>query len=324
MTAAGSHPVKLASDRRPIGVRPGRRRGYAVRVSNAPDPTDPRVRRVLRQFLETDALLGVEAVPVSARRVEPAASAAPAAAPSSVSASASAERATKPATPSADAPAMTDRSSTFWHELPATPEEPADREAKLKLLSAMDENEVRGCTKCALCESRTQTVFGEGDVDAEIMFIGEGPGQTEDETGQPFVGRAGQLLDKMIVAMGFSRESVYIANVVKCRPPGNRTPQIEEVSACRSYLLRQVAWIRPKAIVTLGGPATKLILDTKEGITRIRGQWSEFHEVEPAIPVMPTFHPAYLLRNYTKDTRGKVWSDLLAVLDRLGLEPPKG
>ena len=188
----------------------------------------------------------------------------------------------------------------------------------------MDENEVRGCTKCALCESRTQTVFGEGDVDAEIMFIGEGPGQTEDETGQPFVGRAGQLLDKMIVAMGFSRESVYIANVVKCRPPGNRTPQIEEVSACRSYLLRQVAWIRPRAIVTLGGPATKLILDTKEGITRIRGRWDAFREVDPAIPVMPTFHPAYLLRNYTKDTRGKVWSDLVAVLEKLGLEPPQG
>lgn len=218
---------------------------------------------------------------------------------------------------------MTDRSSTFWHELPATPEEPADREAKLKLLTAMDENEVRGCTKCVLCESRTQTVFGEGDVNAPIMFIGEGPGQNEDETGRPFVGRAGQLLDKMIVAMGFSRESVYIANVVKCRPPGNRTPQIEEVSACRSYLLRQVAWIRPQAIVTLGGPATKLILDTKEGITRIRGQWSEFREVDPPIPVMPTFHPAYLLRNYTKETRGKVWSDLLAVLERLGVEPPK-
>ncbi|MFW6335770.1 MAG: uracil-DNA glycosylase [Phycisphaeraceae bacterium] len=295
-------------------------------MSITPDANDPRVRRVLRQFVETDALLGVDAVPVSARRVAPAAaSAEPAAASRSIStsASAAAERGTKPAAPVSDAAAMTDRSSTFWDEIPATPEEPANREAKLKLLTAMDENEVRGCTRCALCESRTQTVFGEGDVDAQIMFIGEGPGQTEDETGRPFVGRAGQLLDKMIVAMGFSRESVYIANVVKCRPPGNRTPQIEEVSACRSYLLRQVAWIRPKAIVTLGGPATKLILDTQEGITRIRGRWDEFREVDPPIPVMPTFHPAYLLRNYTKETRGKVWSDLLAVLERLGVEPPK-
>lgn len=285
-----------------------------LRLVASPDPTDPRVRRRLRQFLETDALLGVETVPVSARRIV--AARAPAAA--------SVESTAKTAAPSPDAAAMHDRSSTFRGRPPATPEEPVDRESKLALLTEMEEKEVRGCTKCALCESRTQTVFGEGDVDAEIVFIGEGPGQTEDETGRPFVGRAGQLLDKMITAMGFSRESVYIANVVKCRPPGNRTPQVEEVAACRSYLLRQLAWIRPKAIVTLGGPATKLILDTTEGITRIRGQWAEFREVEPAIPVMPTFHPAYLLRNYNKDTRGKVWSDLVAVLEHLGLEPPKG
>jgi len=140
--------------------------------------------------------------------------------------------------------------------------------------------------------------------------------------GRPFVGRAGQLLDKMIAAMGYPRESVYIANVVKCRPPGNRPPQPDEVEACRSYLLRQVAWIRPEVIVTLGGPAAKLILGTKEGITRLRGTWATFDEVDPPIPVMPTFHPAYLLRNYTPDTRRKVWSDLLAVLQRLGVEPP--
>ena len=267
-------------------------------------PLDPRARRVLRQFVETDALLGLDAVPVAPR------AAAPAVDPPKPQSSPPTQ---EPLIPTRDA-------------RPATPAiaepEPENRDAKLRLLTEMDEHEVKGCTKCALCESRTQTVFGEGDVDADILFIGEGPGQTEDELGRPFVGRAGQLLDKMIAAMGYARESVYIANVVKCRPPGNRTPQADEVDACRSYLLRQVAWIRPRAIVTLGGPAAKLILDTKEGITRIRGKWASFHEIDPPIPVMPTFHPAYLLRNYTPDTRKKVWSDLCAVLDKLGKQPP--
>ncbi len=198
------------------------------------------------------------------------------------------------------------------------PEAPLDTKEKLAVLQAMDENEVRGCTKCELCHSRTQTVFGEGDPDADIMFIGEGPGQNEDEQGRPFVGRAGELLTKMIEAMGLQREDVFIANIVKCRPPNNRTPSPDEVAACWDYLRRQMQTIRPKAIVTLGGPATKTLLDTKEGITRLRGTWHEYAGVQPAIPLMPTFHPAYLLRNYTRDTRGKVWSDLQAVLKHVG------
>src|SRR5690606_28970493 len=127
---------------------------------------------------------------------------------------------------------------------------------------------VKPCEKCELCRGRLNTVFGEGDPDAPVMFIGEGPGQNEDEQGRPFVGRAGELLEKMIVAMGLSRDRVYIANTVKCRPPNNRAPTPIEVDACWDYLHRQIATIRPRAIVTLGGPAAKAVLKTNEGVTR--------------------------------------------------------
>jgi len=193
-----------------------------------------------------------------------------------------------------------------------------DRESKIRALREMDEGEVRGCQNCVLCESRGQTVFGEGDPDAPIMFIGEGPGQHEDEQGRPFVGRSGELLNKQIHAMGFQRSEIYIANVVKCRPPNNRTPFAGEVEACGVYLRRQIEIIRPKVIITLGGPAAKLVLNTREGITRIRGTWFQYPGVQPAVPVMPTFHPAYLLRAYTKENRSKVWSDLKAALTKLG------
>jgi len=181
----------------------------------------------------------------------------------------------------------------------------------------MDEQEVRGCVKCELCRSRTQTVFGEGDPEAPVMFIGEGPGQHEDETGRPFVGRAGELLTNMINAMGYRREQVYIANLVKCRPLNNRTPTPVEAQACWDYLRRQIELIRPKVIVTLGGPATKMLLQTDTGITRLRGTWHAYEGIDPPIPLMPTFHPAYLLRSYTTDNRRKVWSDLQQVMQRI-------
>jgi len=193
-------------------------------------------------------------------------------------------------------------------------------EDKQRLLDELDGEQVKGCTKCGLCQSRTQTVFGEGNPDARLMFIGEGPGQTEDQTGRPFVGRAGELLDKQIEAMGLKREDVYIANVVKCRPPNNRTPTPEEVATCGSYLVRQVRVIRPEAIVTLGGPASKLVLNSQQGITRLRGQWGQFGATDPAVPVMPTFHPAFLLRAYTRENRMKVWADLKAVMGKLGID----
>jgi uracil-DNA glycosylase family 4 len=196
---------------------------------------------------------------------------------------------------------------------------------KPALLEAMDQDEVRGCTKCVLSQTRANTVFGEGSPDAELVFVGEGPGADEDASGRPFVGRAGELLAKMIGAMGLSREDVFICNVVKCRPPGNRAPSPEEASACWGYLVRQLGIIRPKVIVTLGNPATKALLDTKIGITKLRGQWQSLPAIGEGLEgtaVMPTFHPAYVLRQYTPENRGKVWSDLQAVMERLGLSTP--
>jgi DNA polymerase len=198
---------------------------------------------------------------------------------------------------------------------------------KASALEDMNDNEVKVCTKCRLCKTRTQTVFGEGDANAALVFVGEGPGQNEDETGRPFCGRAGDLLTSMIGAMGLSRDDVFICNVVKCRPPQNRNPMSDEVEACWPYLMRQLQIISPKAIVTMGNPATQKLLQTKTGITRLRGNWQglpEFADSLGGIPVMPTFHPAYLLRYYTPKVRGEVWSDLQQVMAALGLKLPKG
>lgn len=180
--------------------------------------------------------------------------------------------------------------------------------------------------------SFTNIVFGEGDPCARLMLIGEAPGAEEDRTGRPFVGRSGQLLEKMLVAMGLSREGVYIANVLKTRPPGNATPTSDEAALCAPYLFGQIAIIQPEAIVTLGLPAARLLLGTSESMGRLRGRWHELTipaRLDPqlvpeaaagrVIPVMPTYHPAYLLRSYTTENRQKVWSDLQQVIDRLGL-----
>lgn len=183
-------------------------------------------------------------------------------------------------------------------------------------------DEVAACQRCELCRSRTQTVFGEGSPDAAVMFIGEGPGQTEDQQGRPFVGRAGELLNNMIAAMGLKRQDVYIANVVKCRPPGNRTPTPQESASCWDFLRRQIQIIQPSVIVALGAPAARMLLNTAAGISALRGTWHELPALGQAgtsIPVMPTFHPAFLLRQYTPDNRRKVWSDLQKVMQRVGL-----
>ncbi len=175
------------------------------------------------------------------------------------------------------------------------------------------------CQRCKLAKTRDQIVFGVGSASASLMFVGEAPGAEEDKRGEPFVGRAGGLLDKMIAAMGWSRETVYIANVLKCRPPGNRDPQADEVEACESFLARQIDAISPRLIVTLGKPAAHLVLNTKAPIGALRGSWKEYR----GIPVMPTFHPAYLLRS--PDKKRQAWSDLKLViteLDRLGVKPP--
>ena len=180
----------------------------------------------------------------------------------------------------------------------------------------------RDCPHCTRSTTHQHIVFGEGDPNAELMFIGEAPGEEEDRTGRPFVGRAGSKLDEMITAMGFRREGVYIANVLKTRPPENRTPVQHEVEACAPYLAAQVQAIKPRALVALGGPAAKLLLQTDTGITQLRGTWGHYGPEGGSVPVMPTFHPAYLLRNPTREVRGQVWDDLKKVLARLGREVP--
>lgn len=188
-------------------------------------------------------------------------------------------------------------------------------------LSALRRLHDAHCPHCTNAAGHTQTVFGEGNPGASLVFVGEAPGETEDQLGRPFVGRAGQKLDEMIKAMGMSRADVYIANVLKSRPPDNRTPLPMEVERCAPYLAAQLRIIRPQVIVSLGGPATKFLLGVDTGITKLRGQWASWTppgdpRAEP-VAVMPTYHPAYLLRNYTPKTRGEVWSDLKQVMDRL-------
>lgn len=194
-------------------------------------------------------------------------------------------------------------------------------------LAVIDDAEVKVCVKCTLHATRTKTVFGVGSPAARIMFIGEAPGHDEDVSGEPFVGRAGQLLTDMIQkGMGLKREAVYIANVIKCRPPNNRTPATDEITACKDYLLRQIEIIKPEVIIALGAPAAQTLLGTRDGIGRLRGRWHEFYvsgtaTIGEPIPVMPTFHPAYLLRDPTQ--KGKAWADLKMVMARLGIPIPQ-
>ena len=183
-------------------------------------------------------------------------------------------------------------------------------ESRDSSLDAIKED-IGDCRRCKLHEHRRTIVFGEGNPQARLVFVGEGPGAEEDASGRPFVGRAGQLLDKIIVAIGLTREDVYIANIVKCRPPGNRTPERDEVETCEPFLLRQLSFIRPEVIVALGSPAFQCLLRTKEPIGRARGQWREWN----GIRVMPTFHPAFLLR--TPDKKREVWEDMKKVRDYL-------
>ena len=171
------------------------------------------------------------------------------------------------------------------------------------------------CARCRLGETRTRSVPGQGDPHPEVMFIGEAPGEEEDLQGLAFVGAAGQLLTRMIMAMGFSREQVFIANICKCRPPGNRPPEPDEMEACLPFLRAQIAALRPKVIVALGGTALFGLLQIK-GITRQRGTWLKYEDID----LMPTFHPSYLLR--TPSAKREVWADLQEVLKRLGRTPP--
>jgi DNA polymerase len=196
---------------------------------------------------------------------------------------------------------------------------PGEAEGKVRL-TVLDSvrTELGECTRCKLHRTRTNIVFGVGSPEARLMFVGEAPGEDEDLQGYPFVGKAGQLLTKMIEAMGLRREDVYICNTVKCRPPNNRNPEPDELLACEPFLKGQLGAVKPEAIVTLGKFAAQALLREQTPITRLRGQWREYE----GIPVMPTFHPAYLLRSPAE--KGKVWEDLKQVMKRLDLPLPKG
>ena len=190
----------------------------------------------------------------------------------------------------------------------------AERTEKLAVL----QQSIVGCTRCRLHQKRTQTVFARGTGSSGLCFIGEGPGADEDAQGFPFVGKAGQLLDKMIVAMGLSRDEVYVCNIVKCRPPDNRKPAPDEMAACQPYLERQLELLRPEVMVALGATAVEGLLGITEGITRMRGKWKLYRG---SIPVMPTFHPAYLLRN--PSAKHPVWDDMCEVLKQMGRPLPE-
>lgn len=182
-----------------------------------------------------------------------------------------------------------------------------ERSERLQAVAA----EARACTACRLCEQRNTVVFGDGDANADLMFVGEGPGYNEDRQGLPFVGRAGQLLNRVIRAIDLRREDVYITNVVKCRPPNNRDPQPDETAACRSFLDRQVELIAPRVVVALGRVAAQQLLQTRDSLGRLRGRW---HEVA-GVPVRVTYHPAFLLRD--PSFKRAAWEDMQLVRDRL-------
>jgi uracil-DNA glycosylase family 4 len=200
----------------------------------------------------------------------------------------------------------------------ATATSAPDRALRLPQLAL----EVASCTRCGLAATRTQTVFARGDMDAKLCFVGEAPGADEDAQGLPFVGRAGQLLDRMIGAMGLSPErDVYVCNILKCRPPDNRRPEPEEMATCIPFLHEQLALVRPRVIVALGNTAVAALLGTKLGITKLRGQWKLYGG---QTLVMPTYHPSYLLRPSPQQGEAKrqAWEDLQLVMKELGLAVP--
>jgi len=196
---------------------------------------------------------------------------------------------------------------SLFGELPARPSLPPSTETLEDIWREIGDD----CTRCALCSGRTQVVNTHGNPKARLMFVGEAPGADEDAQGKPFVGRAGQLLTKMIEAMGLKREEVIIGNVNRCRPPGNRQPTLEEAAICRPFLFREIAAVRPEVIVVMGNTALRNLLEVKAGISSVRGQFRDYQ----GIKVMPTFHPAYLLRDPSK--KRETWDDLKKVMEYL-------
>jgi DNA polymerase len=198
---------------------------------------------------------------------------------------------------------------------PADPDDPARRRQELTVLA----DRVRGCTRCPeLAATRTQTVFGVGPIGADVVFVGEAPGADEDRQGEPFVGAAGQMLNRIIAACGFKREDIFICNILRCRPPGNRQPKPEEAANCREYLDGSIALVRPKVICCWGAVAAQNLLETKIGISKLRGRFYEYQ----GIPVLCTFHPAALLEGRSPEKKKDVWEDMKVLLARLGRPIP--
>lgn len=263
--------------------------------------------------LDPSLLAALSEKPVAARTVRPAPSLPPAIAVTAASVS------TPMRPPTA---ALTEAPAPGYPPFPDLTAAPVPTEAKRAAIDALRARAI-ACVRCPhLVANRKHVVVGVGDVDAPILFVGEAPGADEDRIGEPFVGNAGELLTKIIIAMGLSRDRVYIANVLKCRPDtpgqayGNRKPTAPEMAACVPFLYEQIQWIRPRAIVALGGTAIEGLLGrTGLYISRMRGKWVDFQ----GIPVMPTFHPSYLLRPENAAEKRRVWEDMLAVMERVGL-----
>lgn len=300
----------------------------------APDPT---LSRLVRLHAETTAALGVDFLPAyrtgaTPASVTPAAStpAAPVAdiaqPPKRDPAPEPPRRTPAPTPPSQPQPAPGPSGAPLL--IPASPPLPPppasrDRAAIERAMDDLRRRYEQDAPHKHFVTAHTKIVWGDGDPTSRLVFVGEAPGEDEDRQGIPFVGRSGQLLNKMIAAMGLSRERVYICNVLKTRPPNNATPTQREIELCEPYLRAQLAIIAPEVIVSLGLPAARALLRSDESMTRLRGTWRTYTlDNGHAIRLMPTYHPAYVLRNYTAQTRGLVWSDLRQVMDALGMPPP--
>ncbi len=259
-----------------------------------------------------EALAALQSAPATAKRamVPPPAASAPAQA-----------RTFAPVAPATAAPIVRPAPQSVPTVAPAAPKPALDPQAKAAAMQSLRERAL-ACIKCPnLASSRTNVVFGVGDINAQLMFVGEAPGADEDKQGEPFVGAAGQLLTRIIQTMGLSRDTVYIGNILKCRPDtpgqtsGNRKPTADEMATCIPYLHEQIDLIQPRVLVALGATAVEGLLGKTEGITRLRGNWQTYR----GIPLMPTFHPSYLLRNQALSEKRKVWEDMLAVMTHLGM-----
>ena len=265
------------------------------------------------QHLQSVQTRGAQFVPVEADTFRALSAAAPVPRPTGAPASGPARSVAPPTPAPVVTPSMPPPPALGTQPSPLNP-------AKAEAMAELRARAMQ-CVKCPnLAAARTQVVFGVGNIDAELMFVGEAPGADEDAQGEPFVGAAGALLTRMIQAMGLNREQVYIGNILKCRPDmpagssGNRKPTPEEMQTCIPYLHEQIDLIQPKVLVALGGTAMEGLLD-KSGITKLRGHWHTYR----GIPLMPTYHPAYLLRNQSHAEKRRVWEDLLAVMEKLSL-----